>query len=69
MKKKYILLSALLFATLFPVTAGAQVFDHKTRKELERENNQLRKRLELQIILPGRNAKGVKPIQRWYRRH
>ena len=46
MKKKYILLSALLFATLFPVTAGAQVFDHKTRKELERENNQLRKRLE-----------------------
>lgn len=46
MKKKYILLSALLFASLFPVTAGAQVFDHKTRKELERENNQLRKRLE-----------------------
>ena len=46
MKKTYTLLTVLLLAAAFPTAAEAQIFDHKSRKELERENDQLRQRLE-----------------------
>ena len=46
MKKTYTLLTVLLLAAAFPTAAGAQVFDHKSRKELQQENDRLRQRLE-----------------------
>ena len=46
MKKTHTLLVLLLLAVSFPAPAGAQFLDHKTRKQLERENDQLRQRLE-----------------------
>ena len=48
MKKTHILFTLTLFvlSVSFPVQAGAQLLDHKSRKQLERENDQLRQRLE-----------------------
>ena len=46
MKKTYTLLTFLLLAAAFPTAADAQIFDRKSRKELEQENDRLRQRLE-----------------------